>query len=80
MKYSRVGIVTEYVDVLHSRSCKAPISKPTRITKQSSTLIDHTEYVLMIQSMTFWMGSGALPRVGQGGTIPGRHIIAGGAK
>jgi len=41
MKYSRDSIVTEYVDMLHSLSCKALISKPTRITEQSSTLIDH---------------------------------------
>jgi len=41
MKYSRDNTVTEYVDVLHSLSCKALISKPTRITEQSSALIDH---------------------------------------
>jgi len=41
MKYSRDSIVTEYVDMLHSLSCKALISKPTRITEQSSTLTDH---------------------------------------
>jgi len=41
MKYSRDNTVTEYADVLHNLSCKALISKPTRITEQSSTLIDH---------------------------------------
>jgi len=51
MKYSRDSIVTEYVVMLHSLSCKALISKPTRITEQFSTLIDHI-YILMIQSMT----------------------------
>jgi len=41
MKYSKDNTVSEYVDVLRSLSCKALISKPTRITEQSSTLIDH---------------------------------------
>ena len=41
LKYSRDNTVTEYVDVFHSLSCKALISKPTRITEQSSTPIDH---------------------------------------
>jgi len=38
MHYSKVKCVTDYVDML---SCKLLIDKPTRITKHSSTLIDH---------------------------------------
>jgi len=41
MHYSKVKCVTDYVDVLHSLSCKLLIDKPTRITKHSTTLIDH---------------------------------------
>ena len=55
VKYSRDNTVTEYVDMLHSLSCKALISKRTRLTEQSSTLIDHI-YLLMIQSMPLWVG------------------------
>jgi len=32
---------TDYVDMLHSLSCKLLIDKPTRITKHSTTVIDH---------------------------------------
>ena len=40
-------IVTEYVDrpMLHTLSCKATISKTTRITEQSSSLCDHIHAV-----------------------------------
>ena len=41
MHYSKVKCVTDYVDMLHSLSCKLLIDKPTRITKHSTTLIDH---------------------------------------
>jgi len=41
MHYSKVKCVTDYVDMLHSLSCKLVIDKPTRITKHSTTLIDH---------------------------------------
>ena len=38
MHYSKVKCVTDYVDSL---SCKLLIDKLTRITKHSTTLIDH---------------------------------------
>jgi len=41
MHYSKVKCVKDYVDMLHSLSCKLLIDKPTRITKHSTTLIDH---------------------------------------
>ena len=41
MHYSKVKCVTDYVDMLHSLSCKLLVDKPTRITKHSNTLIDH---------------------------------------
>jgi len=41
LKYSQDSIVTEYVDMVHSFSCKALISKSTIITEQSFSLIDH---------------------------------------
>ena len=41
MHYSKVKCVTDYVDMLHSLSCKLLVDKPTRITKHSTTLIDH---------------------------------------
>ena len=41
MDYSKVKCVTDYVDMLHSLSCKIIFDKPTRITKHSTTLIDH---------------------------------------
>ena len=39
MHYSKVKCVTDYVDILHSLSCKLLIDKPTRITKHSTTLV-----------------------------------------
>ena len=41
MHYYKVKCVTDYVDMLHSLSCKLLIDKPTRITKHSTTVIDH---------------------------------------
>jgi len=41
MHYYKVKCVTDYVDMLHSLSCKLLIDKPTRITKHSTTAIDH---------------------------------------
>jgi len=41
LKYSQDSIVTEYVDMVHSFSCKALISYSTIITEQSSSLIVH---------------------------------------
>jgi len=41
MHYSKVKCVTDYVDMFHSLYCKLLIDKPTRITKHSTTLIDH---------------------------------------
>ena len=41
MHYSKVKCVTDYVDNLHTLSCKLLIDKLTRITKHSATLIDH---------------------------------------
>jgi len=41
MHYSKVKCVTDYVDMLHSVSCKLIIDKPTGINKHSTTLIDH---------------------------------------
>ena len=41
MHYSKVKCATDYVDMLHSLSCKLLVHKPTRITKRSTTLIDH---------------------------------------
>ena len=40
MHYSKVKCVTDYVDTLHSLSCKFLVDKPTTITKYSTTLID----------------------------------------
>ena len=41
MHYSKIKCVTDYVDNLHTLSCKLLIDKLTRITKHSATLIDH---------------------------------------
>jgi len=43
MHDSKVKCVTDYVDMLHSLSCKLLIDKPTRITKHSTTLVYHID-------------------------------------